>query len=294
MTPFLLGLIGLSLAYPVPQLLGRADWPYRAPRAAVLMWQSLALAAILAVLGAGLSTALLLVTEGSLQPWKILAHFAVLTLTATVVLRLGWTLIAVVRDTRQRRTRQRLLLDMLATRDGAEPGLRILEEQTPVAFCLPHRAHARVIVTRGALDNLSGTELSAVLEHERAHVRRRHDLVLEGFIVLHQAFPRLPGTDRALRQSQILIELLADDAARRTSGAMDLARALVALSAGPIPKGSLGAGTATMVRLSRLESESGEHIGLALVAYAISLVVVIAPTVGLAIPWILHAWSTLS
>lgn len=293
MTPLLLGLIGLALAYPVPRLLGRADWTYRAPRASIILWQSLALAAILAVLGAGLSTALWLVTTGTLASWKILIHFAVLTLTAIVALRIGWSLVSVVRETRQRRHRHRNLLDVLATPDGAVPGLRILEEETPVAFCLPDRTHARVIVSRGALDNLSSEQLEAVLEHERAHVRRRHDLVLEGFLILHRAFPRMRGTDSARRQSQILIELLADDAALRRIGAAPLAQALVSLAAGPIPRGTLGAGTATALRLERLERGPGEHPGWAFVAYAVSAVVLIVPTVGLAVPWIVHAWQVL-
>lgn len=293
MTPLLLGLIGLALAYPAARALGRAAWTYRAPRAAIFLWQSLAIAAILAVLGAGLSTALWLVTAGTLATWKILIHCAVLTLTATVALRIGWSLVAVVRETRSRRHRHRNLLDLLATSDGAVPGLRILEEETPVAFCLPDRVHARVIVSRGALDNLSAEQLDAVLEHERAHVRRRHDLVLEGFLILHRAFPRMHGADSARRQSQILIELLADDAALRRIGPTPLAQALVALAAGPIPQGSLGAGTATALRLERLERGPGEHTGWAIFAYLVSATVLIAPTIGLAVPWIAHAWTIL-
>ena len=63
MTPLLLGLIGVALALPVPALLARSSWPYRSPAAAIVMWQSLALAAILAISGAGLSTALWLVSQ---------------------------------------------------------------------------------------------------------------------------------------------------------------------------------------------------------------------------------------
>jgi len=294
MTPFLLGLIGLCLAYPAPQLLGHASWPYQAPRAAILLWQSLAVATILATLGAGLATALWLVTAGNLTTIKVLAHFAVLLLTAVVAVRLAWSLVTVARETRKRRHRQRTVVDLLATRDGAAPGLRILEEQTPVAFCLPDRAHARVILTRGALECLGADELTAVLEHEHAHVHRRHDLVLEGSIILHRAFPRVRSTDSALRQSQILVELLADDAARKATGAAPLARALVTLSAGPIPQGSLGAGNATALRLAQLESSAGEHCGLAALAYALAATVLIGPTLGLAVPWIIGAWRILN
>ena len=61
MTPIWLGLLGLALALPVPALLARSTWPLRAPRAGIVMWQSLAVAAILATSGAGLSSALWLV-----------------------------------------------------------------------------------------------------------------------------------------------------------------------------------------------------------------------------------------
>ena len=293
MTPFLLGLIGLCLAYPAPALLARSTWPFRAPRAAIVLWQSFALSAVLAVLGAGLSTALWLVTDAHLTPTRVSAHFLVLALTAVVGVRLAWSIYTVGSDTRRRRRRQRVLLDLLGERDGAEPGLRILEEETPVAYCLPNFANSRVVVTRGALDTLDAEELAAVLEHERAHVSRRHDLVLEGFLVLHHAFPRLPGTDSALRQSQILIELLADDAARRISGRLPLARALLTLSDGPIPAGSLGAGAATAVRLDRLETDGGEHPGWAVAALVVAAAVLVAPTMFLAVPWILDAWQTL-
>ncbi|HLR86078.1 MAG TPA: M56 family peptidase, partial [Nocardioidaceae bacterium] len=61
MTPILLGAIGVLLAHPLPALLGLMRWPYRVPRAAIVLWQAMAVAAVLAVLGAGLSTALWLV-----------------------------------------------------------------------------------------------------------------------------------------------------------------------------------------------------------------------------------------
>lgn len=293
MTPFLLGLIGLFLAYPAPALLARSTWPYKAPRAAIFLWQSFALSAVLAVLGAGLSTALWLVTDSHLTTARVTAHFFVLALTAVVGARLAWSIYTVGSDTRRRRRRQRVLIDLLGEHDGAEPSLRILEEETPVAYCLPTFANSRVVVSRGALDSLDPEQLSAVLEHERAHVARRHDLVLEGFLVLHHAFPRLPGTDNALKQSQILVELLADDAARRVSGRLPLARALLALSDGPIPAGSLGAGAATAVRLDRLETDGGEHTGWASFALMLAAIVLVGPTSLLAVPWIIDAWRVL-
>jgi hypothetical protein len=52
-TPLLLGLLGLALAGPVPALLGRSGWLLAVPRAGVVLWQSLSLAASLAILVPG-------------------------------------------------------------------------------------------------------------------------------------------------------------------------------------------------------------------------------------------------
>lgn len=291
MTPILLGLIGFALAHPVPALLG--DWTYRAPRAGIVLWQSLALAAVLAVLGSGLSTALWLVTPGDPSPLRVAVHFVVLAITLVIAVRLAWSIVSVGRDTRARRQRHRDLVDLLADVDAGEPALRILAEKTPMAYCLPGRANARVVVSSGTLASLGPDEVRAVLEHERAHVRARHDLVLEGFTALHRAFPRGPKGDTALRHSKVMVELLADDAARRRTGPVPLARALVALAGRPAPTGALGAGSATAVRLDRLGAPAERHRGAAFVSYAIAAVVLVVPTIGLAVPWIAGAWQTL-
>ncbi|MER6127197.1 M48 family metalloprotease [Streptomyces sp. NPDC001795] len=50
-----------------------------------------------------------------------------------------------------------------------EYGTTIVEHGVPAVYCLSGR-DARVVVTRGALDVRSETQLRAVLEHERAHI----------------------------------------------------------------------------------------------------------------------------
>ena len=52
-TPVLLAALALVLTGPAPALLARSSWPYRIPRAAVALWQAIALAAVLAAVGAG-------------------------------------------------------------------------------------------------------------------------------------------------------------------------------------------------------------------------------------------------
>lgn len=50
--------LALMLVGPVPALLARASWTMRAPRASVLLWQSIALAAVLSAFSAGLALAM--------------------------------------------------------------------------------------------------------------------------------------------------------------------------------------------------------------------------------------------
>jgi len=293
-TPVLLGLIGLALALPVPALLARASWPFRSPAAGVVLWQSLALAAVLAISGAALSTALWLVTHDRLTWWRVALHLTILAIGVLVWARFWWAAWHVWHETATRRRRHRELVDLLGEPHGALPAVRILAEQTPVAYCIPRRRDARVVISRGTVEALDDASLQAVLEHERAHVRIRHDLVLEAFGVLHRAFPRPLRTDAPLRQSQVLVELMADDAARKVTGDGPLARAIVALAGGVTPAGALGAGSAAQVRLDRLCDDTPHRWWPAALSLTISAVVLVAPTVLLAVPWMLHAWHTLT
>jgi Zn-dependent protease with chaperone function len=292
-TPVWLGLIGLALALPVPAVLARMSWPQLSPAAGIVLWQSLALAAVLAISGAALSTALWLVTEDRLTWWRIALHVVILGIGVLVWARFWWAAWHVWRETQARRQRHRELVDLLGQPHGALPAVRILAEQTPVAYCIPRLRDARVVISQGTLDALDEDALLAVLEHERAHVRTRHDLVLEAFGVLHRAFPRPLRTDAPLRQSQVLVELMADDSARKVAGDQALARAIVALAGGVTPAGALGAGSAALMRLERLRDESRPRRWAGALSLAISLVVLVAPTVLLAIPWMFHAWQTL-
>lgn len=289
-TPVLLAALALVLTGPAPALLARADWPHRVPRAAVALWQSLALAAVLAALGAGI--ALSYSTAGrpgeprfDPSSTRELVAAAVLALTCLVGVRLLWAAGQVAVGTRARRKRHRDLVDVLATPDGLVPGLRVLAEQTPLAYCLPALRGARVVVSVGALDRLDERELRAVLAHEQAHLRARHDLVLEAFTMLHAAFPRWVRSEVALEQARTLVELLADDDARRRNGPGPLARALVALAGSPAPAAGLAAGnSATVLRVQRLVGPQPRHPWLSATTYATAVALLVLPTVTVAAP----------
>jgi len=295
-TTALLALLGLVLAGPAPALLSRARWPLRAPRAGVVLWQAMALAAVLAIVGAGASASLWLIQVDDPGGWRVLAHSALMTLTLVVLVRLAWSAIRVGRATRTRRRRLRELVDMLADRSGIEPGLRILAAPTPVAYCLPGVRNNRVVLSQGAMSQLDPREVAAVLAHEHAHVRARHDLVLESFAALHAAFPRGPRSELPLRQSQLLVELLADDAARARTGAVPLARALVALAGQTPPATALAANSdasTTRLRLERLAAPRGGRWRAAACAYATAAAILLGPTIFVGIPLLTQMWDTL-
>lgn len=50
-------ILAVLLAGPTPALLARATWPLRAPRAAMVLWQAIALAAVLSSFSAGIAIA---------------------------------------------------------------------------------------------------------------------------------------------------------------------------------------------------------------------------------------------
>ncbi|WBQ07661.1 M56 family metallopeptidase [Kribbella sp. CA-293567] len=289
-TPLLLAALALVLAGPVPAFMGRAAWPYRVPRAAIALWQSISIAAVLAAFGAGLS--LSYSTAG--QPGeprfdpsspRDLTAALVLALTAMVGIRLLWSAGRVAIGTRARRRRHRDLVDVLATPDGLIPGLRVLAEETPLAYCLPAIRGSRVVVSVGALDRLDDGELRAVLAHEQAHLRARHDLVLEAFTALHRAFPRFVRSDVALEQARTLVELLADDDARRRNGSLPLARALVALAGSTAPEAGLAmAKSATVLRVQRLADPEPNSTLLAVTAYTAAVLLLVVPTFTVAAP----------
>jgi Zn-dependent protease with chaperone function len=289
-TPVLLAVLALVLTGPAPALLARSSWPYRTPRAAVILWQAIALAAVLAALGAGLALSYSIAGRpgeprfNPASPRDLLAAL-ILLMTASVLLRLLWAISRVAVGTRARRKRHRDLVDVLATPDGLVPGLRVLSEETPLAYCLPALRGARVVVSVGALDRLDDSELKAVLAHEQSHLRARHDLVLEAFTALHHAFPRFVRSEVALGQARTLVELLADDDARRRNGPRPLARALVALAGAPAPEAGLAAAkSSTVLRVQRLADPQAQERWLSIATYAGAAALLILPTVTIAAP----------
>ncbi len=294
-------LLALALAGPVPALLARAHWPLRAPRAAVTLWQAIALAAVLSAFSAGLALAARLFGPGpngrptavvaeqiAALGWPMwLAAVAVLAVTLLIGVRLAVAVLQVAIGTRRRRAHHRMVVDLLGSRRHELGEVRVLDVDKPLAYCLPGM-RSRVVLSNGTLAALSEPELAAILRHERAHLRARHDLVLEAFTAVHTAFPRFVRSGSALSAVRLLVELLADDAAVRSIGPHPLARALVACACGPTPTGALAAGgPSTVVRVRRLGGPPNSG-WVSAAAYLAAAAVLVIPTIAVAVPWLIE------
>jgi Zn-dependent protease with chaperone function len=290
-------IVALVLSGPVPATLARATWPTRAPRAAIVLWQAIALAAVLSAFSAGIAIASRLFVPGpdgrptatitseiEALGWPLwTAYVIVFAVTLVIGARLTYAVVQVAIATRRRRAHHRMVIDLVGKSQGTH--LRILDVEQPLAYCLPG-VRSRVVVSEGALNMLADNEMAAILTHERAHLRARHDLVLEMFTAVHAAFPRFVRSAHALHAVRLLIELLADDAAVRATGPTPLARALVACASGHTPSGALAAGgPTTVLRVRRLGGRPNSR-ALAATAYLTAAAVLVVPTVALAVPWL--------
>ncbi len=290
-------IVALVLSGPVPAMLARASWPIRAPRAAIVLWQSIALAAVLSAFSAGIAIASRLFVLGpdgrptatitseiDALGWPLWAAYVIVfAITLVIGARLTYAVLQVAIATRRRRAHHRMVVDLVGKSQGNH--LRILDVAQPLAYCLPG-VRSRVVVSEGALNALGDDEMAAILTHERAHLRARHDLVLEMFTAVHAAFPRFVRSGNALDAVRLLIEMLADDAAVRAAGPTPLARALVACASGRTPSGALAAGgPTTVLRLRRLGGRPNSR-AVAATAYLAAAAVLAVPTLALAVPWL--------
>lgn len=282
MTALLLGLLALILSSPAPTLLARVTALRGVPRASMVLWQSVALAAVLSAGGASLAV----VTNSDLtrhpEVWRCLSAGFALTVALVVGIRLLLTAHRVGSGLRSMRRRHRELVDLLGAPDA---GVHVLHHESPMAYCLPG-LRSRVVVSDATLAVLSPIELQAVLWHERAHLKARHDLVLEAFTVLATAFPRWVSSAAALQEVTLLVEVLADRAAVRRVGATPLARALVSLAGQASPIASLGAANSGVVIRVRLMADKSSHRLLSAAAFATAVAVLALPTLVLVLPWL--------
>src|ERR1700759_4052287 len=125
-----LAVLALMLAGPVPTVLARAHWTWRVPRAAIVLWQAIAPAAVLAAVGsAPAAPQELLPAPGqllrALGPQErrglplVLAVVVAATLAGLIVLRLMGVLVLLAVRTGRRGSGPRARVDLLASAERA-------------------------------------------------------------------------------------------------------------------------------------------------------------------------------
>lgn len=267
--------VALVLAGPVPRLMAGHRVLRRSPRAALVAWQAVSLGGVLAALAAAPAAIPLVLKDDRAHE-----HVGLLALVGTASgLILARLLVEGHRigvRIRAARSRHRELVDIIAERP--DDRLRILALDSLTAYCLPG-LRSRVVLSSGVVQALPADQLSAVLAHEQAHLRGRHDLLLEFFTVLHNAVPAPLRCVEALREVQFLVEVLADRSSVRKAGEMATARALITLAGARVPEAALGVAPARTSASERIEllAAGRPHPVLPAVLYAVGMFVLVVP-----------------
>lgn len=287
----------------VARRLFAAQWPARSPRLGIWAWQALTASVLLAVVLAGAAMAVprfswdpalgglidacwLAVRQRYGTPGGAVATSVGLGLAIVVSARLVVVLTAECLSLTRRRSEQRRRLLLVADRYSS--GLLVLPHPTSVIYCLPGRRGV-VVCTSGAVRSLQPKQLAAVIAHEDAHLRERHDRVLLWAAAFQAAFPFVPACRLGQKAVGHLIEMRADDLASRRFSRDILATALVTLAGATVPTTGLGAGdTAALIRVRRLlkpaEPISRRHaviLGLGTVTLGmVPLILAVGPAVA--------------
>ena len=251
-TSYLLAVLAIVLAWPVPIFLSRAQWPARSPFTAMLLWQAIALAGGLSMIGAMLVYGLEPIGDNLIAGLRALAgmvffnapttalgfwHLFALSAAALLTAHLVFTLLLTYYKIERQRRRHRELLALLASPSTQGAGTVVISHDSPVAYCLPGGARSVTVLSDGLMAALEPAELRAVLIHENAHLSQRHHLLLWAFAAWRQALPWLPTTRLAQESVNSLIEMLADDVALKTESKATLIKAIAIVASGSVPTG---------------------------------------------------------
>ncbi|WP_280456803.1 M56 family metallopeptidase [Nocardia carnea] len=106
----------------------------------------------------------------------------------------------------------------------------VIDDPRPVAFSLPRR-YGGIVVSDGLDAALESDELAAVLEHEHAHLRQHHHVLLSILGGLTCPLRRVPLVAAIADAIPHYLEIAADNAARGHAGTPALASALLKLGA---------------------------------------------------------------
>lgn len=166
----------------------------------------------------------------------------IIFLLLPLALSLGCAIRGVTAGRRRHRANAATALALSRRSTAAEvlgQSVRTMAHDRPVAFSLPHK-YGGVVVSEELCARLDEAELTAVIAHERAHIRQRHHAIM----ALVEAFVRplgfIPLFAEVATSVPLYLEIAADDCARRAAGTPALAGALLKIGTGTGAHGHLG------------------------------------------------------
>jgi hypothetical protein len=159
-----------------------------------------------------------------------------------------------VRTAREVRAARRLVRQAL----GRGPRNSLILGGPEVMFAVAGLTHPHVVVSAGALTALDDHELTAGLDHEQAHIARRHRFVMLLALGCRALGRVIPGCDRGVRELAFHLERDADRwALRRHDDRLALASVLCKAAGAPaLPRAMSRLGAIGLAeRLSQLIDE---------------------------------------
>jgi Zn-dependent protease with chaperone function len=251
-------LYAVATMIAVPRALAGRRWAFRNPRTALGIWLVGLTSGVLAVL----TSLALLVNEairlsepgraGDMRTSHVAGSVAVFVLAwvlSAVVGGVGCLTVfrAVPQITDIARTRRAVLSELRRTAWADVVSDRVVlccSGAVPAVLSIPGR-HGGIVVSSTVRDVLSEAELAAAVEHERAHLRAHHSLVMQIACLHRSCMPTMASALAFERAITVLVELAADDSAARRCGTGVTAAALTKLS-------TLTADASLLVRASRV------------------------------------------
>lgn len=170
--------------------------------------------------------------------------------------------------------------------DGAD--IVLLPTSAPLAYATPG-APPQVVVSEGLAATLTHEEFDAVVRHELAHIRHRHDRYLVVATVVEATLGWFPGARASTAALRLGVERWADEAAARRPAERDSVRRALLKATETMLK-VVPAFTSACTLLARLDALDTDPPAPSVAERA----VVVAPIAGLAavIAGCLLVWST--
>lgn len=235
MTIFFLSLsVGIVCIGLTPKALTRSPWQIRFPRIALAGWLTAFWLGVLSLITAVISAVYLSMIAG--ENYAIWWNIAV-TVTGWLSLLLTGAAIALLLKLNETLAENRReLIRNLASQQVTD--LQVVEPNFPIiiygsdeisAYAVGGR-DPKIFVSSALISLVKPEHLQAILAHEYAHIRLKHDGIRRIIEINASSLPFVKSGQKLRQAVSLLIELIADDAAARQVGPAALANALTLIA----------------------------------------------------------------